>query len=1087
MESSESTPAPAGLQDLQKFNLIKYPYNGRAPNLIDKFMIIGYDTKVLEKTLPLINEKYAPELAKQGIDSNPISVKSDERPTIINEVCFDYQKEVLDNEMVLELLFPDKPIFYLFKLPQSPNDKINMNIGTTGIIFSLGPQDNNNSKKSYNGFGYLFYEFEKSKNMFIGLPKIFCFLSEYPYFSAFNNLSQKLQTMFKNNGLTFSLEALIYNLVTFLPSPLHFSINLSIWKVSNSEFEIKRKDTAPAGSNSSNKQNLVYISSNSNQIKAPKNDSIITFPQLSGYPLFHFNLPFLFTVLPVEIIIEVFLFTFLENDIIFYSANLDLLNLVMYIFSNLNYPCNDSIYFWHILSVSIEAFMNSTSTFVGKTCSTMIGINNSYDPKIKTTLRIKEHFILDIDNKEFFYVSAENTREVNKNRLLHDCISKILKNTSNVQGEEVTQAIKELSSSLTPLSKKIIEYSSFKTDGTIDLFKYDEQIAKQNRNIQKIFYTFVLKIFMKYYNLSVGFTNEDTKGNVNSSQFSSSNEQIRSSNKSGFFVEYKQNESSFEFERIFDSKFKESSKFGTYVINFMLFYDTIDLFKIPLLFTEEFINRMKFSNTNKSRGNINLNSPILSDYLDIIDQLYYTKNNEDILLISQKTVRGKTQMINFNGFYEFHEKKLKPAFVRNQMISDLFDKKIVGGTKKINYKRCELDQRFLFEYIYTLNNLSDKELKEIFPMLPLIRNNNIEVVRQSIIGDIVEQNLISQKCLDKLEFIVFSIFNMIAATRELNDDFEDPIAEIKLLTRIGNATQFNLRKYMMRIINIYAQLILKASSEQKMKERSIYLECYNLLRKYVQEKGVIPNEEFMALLNSSLINDEEKNSIIKTVAKKNSNILDEYEEIGKVINTKCSFIPLFKYVKLEPYLENIKYEILEDSFFTLTDNIGFDGDITQLENLDKQPSNNNGAQSKTTKKKILIECSIENANVPPFTTTFYSPRKLFNETNRVINNYNVNMNISRSADDHFFSIIWNIIYYIHLIPKIFDKFPVELMQTFLAIYVSLKTNKPNISSKVEKPEKPEKPEDPNKLDKSDDNVRDMSIAPIASEIEKPDK
>ena len=80
-----------------------------------------------------------------------------------------------------------------------------MNIGTTGIIFSLGPQDNNNSKKSYNGFGYLFYEFEKSKNMFIGLPKIFCFLSEYPYFSAFNNLSQKLQTMFKNNGLTFSL------------------------------------------------------------------------------------------------------------------------------------------------------------------------------------------------------------------------------------------------------------------------------------------------------------------------------------------------------------------------------------------------------------------------------------------------------------------------------------------------------------------------------------------------------------------------------------------------------------------------------------------------------------------------------------------------------------------------------------------------------------------------------------------------------------------------------------------------------------------------------------------------------------------
>ena len=170
------------------------------------------------------------------------------------------------------------------------------------------------------------------------------------------------------------------------------------------------------------------------QPKTMNKHEFINFPQLSGYPLFNFNLPVLFNILPVDIIIEVFFFTFLENDIIFYSQNLDVLNLVMYIFSNLNYPCNDSIYFWHILSVSMESFMNSTSTFVGKTCSTIIGINNAYDPTKKTYLRIKEHFVLDIDNKEFKYVSAENTPEVEKNNKLHDWLLRVLKNPAGVQG-----------------------------------------------------------------------------------------------------------------------------------------------------------------------------------------------------------------------------------------------------------------------------------------------------------------------------------------------------------------------------------------------------------------------------------------------------------------------------------------------------------------------------------------------------------------------------------------------------------------------------------------------------------------------------
>ena len=41
------------------------------------------------------------------------------------------------------------------------------------------------------------------------------------------------------------------------------------------------------------------------------------------------NLSFLFNLIPPEIIVEVFIFTFLKHDIIFYSTKLEILNIVI--------------------------------------------------------------------------------------------------------------------------------------------------------------------------------------------------------------------------------------------------------------------------------------------------------------------------------------------------------------------------------------------------------------------------------------------------------------------------------------------------------------------------------------------------------------------------------------------------------------------------------------------------------------------------------------------------------------------------------------------------------------------------------------
>ncbi len=1057
---SLSTPSPAGedANDLQKFDLHKFPYHGRAPNLIDKFLIIGYDPKVLEKTLPaLVEKKYTEKVNSMKPDTFVIEAKCEERPQVLNEICYDYNKELLDNDMILELLFPDAPTLYLMR----PNiEQKGMNIGTRGITFSLSPQDNNNSKKSYNGFGFFFYEPEKFPNMIISLPKIFCILSEYPYFSSYNNLCTKIYQMFKSD-ISYSLESILYNIVNYVPSPLHYSIDLAIWKIAglSNEPEIARKQTMPNQLNSSRISRQSSLAPPQN--KGINKNDIISFPQLSGYPLFNFNLPVLFNILPVDIIIEVFFFTFLENDIIFYSQNLDVLNLVMYIFSNLNYPCNDSIYFWHILSVSMDSFMNSTSTFVGKTCSTIIGINNAYDSTKKTYLRIKEHFVLDIDNKEFKYVSAENTPEVEKNNRLHDWLLRILKNPASVQGGEIINALKELNKELEVQWKRLNSQNQREKEETnFDLYKYDDTITKHNRNIQKIFYKFVLKIFKKYYNQFKITDEEENK--INSSMFSSNNQQIRSQGKNGICVEYNStdNTTQHDFEVLFDAKFKESSKFGTYVINFMLFYDTIDLFKIPLLFTEEFINRNRFNNSKD----------VFDDYFDVIDQFYYTDTDEQVLKISLKNnnIKGDNRQFTFNTFYEYFETKLKPNFTRHQNLSNLYEIQKRGAKISLQLKRALLDNKYLLEYIYSLNNLKKDKIDEIFsPMYKELNDNTIKICRQSIIGDIVEQNLISQQSFQKMEIIVFSIFNLIALSREYNDELENPIEEIKILNKIGEVTKFNLRKYMMRIMNIYARLIMKASEQKKEKERATYVECYNMLRQNIQKNGIIPNEEFMALMNSNVINKEEKSTMLKN--KGNDNKVED-----TTIKTKTNYTFLFEYIGLEDYLQ---YELIKSrqsidrTFFGLSDNLQFDREITQ-------PEDPNSNEKSSAKKKIQIKCSIlERKDIKPIIIAFYSPRKLFNETNRLINKYNQTMDFSRIDYNHLCKIIWNVEYYIYLIRGYQDNlkaFPFEISQAFAAFFLNILNRK---QESISKPSM-DKPKEENE----DINIRprDYSMAPIPS-------
>ena len=430
MEHTQAdTPKDDGemFQDIDiKNKNIKYPFSGIAPNLIDKFLVLAYEPKTIEHTYQCFNID-----PKNDFKTRFRYFEFEERPYIVNEIVNDYAKDLLDNDLILELIFPNFPqMYFLEKQFMAGRKELDeeLLISNYSIIFSINPQDNSGSKKSYNGLGFIFYVPTEHKTMgevdgVLYVPMAYVILSEFPYFYHFNEICKNVLIQMKKESDEIPIDILLYNTVKYTPSPINKSINLSFGAL----FGFPQ--------NKNNKIEDILISLNTNSSNANKGIPTLFFNQLSGYPFMDINLSFIFNLIPPEIIVEVFIFSFLEHDIIFYSSRPEILNMVMYIFSCFNYPFNDSIYYWHVLSVSEDSFMSGSSTFVGKTCSTITGILSEYDPDILTTKKIREHFVLDIDNKNFFFLYQEETEEVKDTMELYTYIKNCAADADEITGD----------------------------------------------------------------------------------------------------------------------------------------------------------------------------------------------------------------------------------------------------------------------------------------------------------------------------------------------------------------------------------------------------------------------------------------------------------------------------------------------------------------------------------------------------------------------------------------------------------------------------------------------------------------------------
>ena len=797
-------------------NLIikKYPFLGYSTNIIEYFAIIGY------------NEKYIPNML-----NNFKSEKKAIPPTVLSSITSNTDFGLVDNDLIIEQIYPENPEPILIK----KNDKNNSNQGPppkSNSLYSFCFDSTDGKNKLFHVcFAYKFHEkylFEETNEEYY-IPKAFCIISQYYYFTFFKYICENIYSIMSQKlSNTIPIEFTIYNIINFVPSPINYKYNLSLFGYDIPEIEIG---------------------------------------QLSGYPYLDFDLSQIFNLLPRNLVLEIFILTFLESAMIFFSSNLELLNMVMFIMYVLNYPCNDSTYFWHIVSVSKDNFVEENK-FVGKLIISMLGYNGAYNENIDTSCFGNNHFIVDIDNKKVFVNNIDYLDLEEREKKEHDNLESLLNYIENIITKKekisddsfIKQYVLKLKKSLDAILTKNPEnpkYTSNPVNTYVNFFKMTKNIAKINKSIQEIFYDFCLNILMLFFqdncfNTSFDGLKKDTPEEIlrRLNKFRGFEEDKKMTKEDGFFFQ----------------AFRGSIKYQIYFENFIQNMEAIDVFKIPLLFSEEFIN-IKIRDTKNIFDKIS--------YFSIIDSLYLKYKNRAI-------------NITLNNFNPFYQTNLKKHFTY-----------ILENTKeKENLQLMTLNKEIINKYIYLLNNLYDNDqLKELFPSIYIkIENPIIDIKKSDIIKAVID-NFEKENIIEIPNYIVYGLVYVYAISIPLYR-FEKMYEYLDELKKILVHLKIFARQVIYVLIKTFYKFYLIHKEKDiysNLSVSSLKMYFFMLVNGVLRENFMTPNEEMMQILHDffSRIIYQERQSIYSK--KENEEVEDEDDESDFKIEKYKNFFCFMKH------------------------------------------------------------------------------------------------------------------------------------------------------------------------------------------------
>ena len=621
------------------------------------------------------------------------------------------------------------------------------------------------------------------------------------------------------------------------------------------------------------------INKNSALNKYCSNYEDIKFQILSGYPLIQYNLPkvLLHTLSPQDVII-IFFYSFLEKDILFFSKNLEYLSLTINSYLNLNFPLNDEKYYFFNACISYDNFINDNSPFVGATFTTILGINSSYNSDYLNYLnktKLNEHLAVDLDNGVIYQVENPNDKELNtRNKSIFDFIKKICKKEiKDDKGVILIREIKILFDKLESYknndsTKNTPHNSNSQNESFIDYNDYGQNsIKKKNRNIQEGFYRLINYICLYFYqNLSL--KSDDDKDDLNKIIINRKKKGIDPETMNIIFhKDYNIEENNYIKEEIyFLDELMETMKFESFVYGFIQSYNPIDLYKIPLTITEEFISilaRKKYVNNQ------------IINFFTFIDNLYKKNGFEQTF-------------VDFNPFSVAYHKKIKNYFEREiydqnncnclkKKVKDKYlyvslSKKKEGNIiDKLKYNEFILDNNLLIKYIRFLKNLKKEEYYHMFHLASTLENNKIKNISIAEIENDLEKYSNNVNISSKTDICCSNIILLFVLSIKSLKDYIDCQTFLSIIFQ-----KFSVfRKYYTMIMKLVYRLMNNCLDKKDYKNAKDYFFCYYSCINSLRRLRLVPNENLMNIILK--FNKIDLNDIIENV---NENSEDKLNDIN---------------------------------------------------------------------------------------------------------------------------------------------------------------------------------------------------------------
>ena len=681
----------------------------------------------------------------------------------------------------------------------------------------------------------------------------------------------------------------------------------------------------------------------------------IKFPFLSGYPLIQYNLSkiLLHKLSPQDVII-IFFYSFLEKDILFFSKNIEYLSLTINSYLNLNFPLNDEKYYFFNACVSYDNFINDNSPFVGAAFTTILGINSSYNADYLNKTKLKEHLAVDLDKGIIYMNEDPNDKEKNnKNKILFDYIKKICKKEiKDDKGIILVREVKilfeklesyknDISSNdnipLSTSSRSLIRVEGRNNfNGFID---YDDKgqnsIKSKNRNIQEGFYRLINNICLYFYqNLSL--KSDDDKENLDNIIINRKNKGLNTNADTMniiFHKDYNTDENNYIKEEILLlDELMDTMKFESFVYGFIQSYNPIDLYKIPLTMTEEFISILSRKNAVKNQ-NIN--------FFSLIDNIYKKNGLEKIYIdfnpfsaeyykkikkYFDREIYDENNSSNINN-----KKKLKEKFLKVQ-INQGKNGKIINNLK---YKEFILDNNLLLKYMLFLKNIKKEDYYRMFHLASSLEQSKIKSISITDMENEIEKYSNNLDILSKRDICCSTLILLFILSIKTIKNYIDAQPFLSALFQNFNV----FRKYYTMIMNLVYRLMNESLEKKDYINAKNYFFCYYSCINSFRNLKLVPNENLMNIIlkfDKIDLNDLlDKSSNCKNIEEENEDLNEHMK--NQVTTSKHIYV---------------KYNFLKNSFVKEKNIIQKITELKGTQNLKLNITNKEGKTEKTIEPKI---------------------------------------------------------------------------------------------------------------------------------------